>query len=428
MPQPQLLIIEADDAVPGAFGRIGLRHALERAGLPPSACRVTRLADFLSVKDHSPSVRGFAAWLLIGPETAAIDVDEALETLTHMHVPVALTRQTRGGREAPSPDEAVVGLDARTPLDATAAVLAALARQAQPQARLAAESRLLKRQHEGLSREMSRLDDELRMAMKIQRGFLPAELPAVGPLRVDVLWRPAGYIGGDLYDVTRLDEHHLGFSILDAVGHGVPAALMAIHLKQSLCQRELTPGQGGGYRLLEPGETLRRLNQNLLDLDRGSAALATAVVAVLDTRTGFLKVARAGHPLPLLLRRGEEPTTLGPDGPMLGVFACEEFKQDTVRLRNRDRLLFYSDGFEHAFPHEKAPTGPGRRMRVSSRHLTEFASLAEGPIDEAMDRFRLRLESQTGSLHPPDDLTLLCLAVDGSWAESAANTALAQAA
>ncbi len=422
MPQPQLLILEADDAFPGAFARIGLRHALERAGLPMSACRVQRLDDFLAGESQPGASTGFAAWLIIGPETSALAVDEALERLEDLHAPVALTRQVRGGQEAAAPGEAVVGLDPRTPLDATAAVLAALARQALPQAVLAAESRLLRRQHEGIAKEMSKLDDELRMAMKIQRGFLPAKLPVKAPLGVSVLWRPAGYVGGDLYDVCRLDEHHVGFYVLDAVGHGVPAALMSIYLKQIIRQRELTPGEGPGYRLLEPAETLARLNEDLLALDRGSTALATAVVAVLDTRNGRLTLARAGHPLPLLLRRGVEPERVGPEGPMLGVFACDDFGQETLSLTDGDRLLLYSDGFELAFPqdHPRKTARSNRRVRASDRYLEEFLDLAHGPCDAAMKRFRRRLEDEIGSLHPPDDLTLVCLAVDGAWGAEAA--------
>ena len=424
MPQPHLLILEADDAAPGAFGRVGLRHALEAAGLPADACRVARLADFASGDSGPTPATGFAAWLILGPGADPLLVDEALEKLEALHAPVALTRQDRGeGAATAASGEAVVGLDPRTPLDATAAVLAALARQAVPQALLAAEARMLRRQHEGLSREMSRMDEELRLAMKIQRGFLPTDPPACGPLRLGVLFRPAGYVGGDLYDVRRLDEHHLGVFVVDAVGHGVPAALMSIYLKQVIRQRELTPGRGPGYRLLEPAETLARLNRDLLGLDHGSTALATAVVGVLDTRTGALRVARAGHPLPVLLREGREPEAIGPEGPMLGVFASDGFEQREVHLRDGDRLLLYSDGFELAFPAAEDPEATARRrgrLRVSNRYLDEFRSFAGVPVDEAMDRFRERIDHEVGSLHPPDDLTLLCLAVDGAWGQGAA--------
>src|SRR5688572_9036270 len=83
----------------------------------------------------------------------------------------------------------------------------------------------LRRRDETLRFYMHRLDEELRLAARIQQDFLPKMLPQVGPVHFHTLFRPAGYVSGDLYDVTRLDERHVGFYIADAVGHGVPAAL-----------------------------------------------------------------------------------------------------------------------------------------------------------------------------------------------------------
>ena len=62
-----------------------------------------------------------------------------------------------------------------------------------------------------------RLDEELRLASKLQRDFLPRSLPEIGRVRFHTLFRPAGYVSGDLYDVARLDEKHVGFFVADAV-------------------------------------------------------------------------------------------------------------------------------------------------------------------------------------------------------------------
>ena len=70
-----------------------------------------------------------------------------------------------------------------------------------------------------------------------------------------------GYVSGDLYDVMRLDETHIGFYMADAVGHGMPAALLTMFIKNALVTKEIGPG---GYRLLAPGETIAKLNEVLL--------------------------------------------------------------------------------------------------------------------------------------------------------------------
>src|SRR5688572_8924311 len=83
-----------------------------------------------------------------------------------------------------------------------------------------------------------RLDEELRLAARLQQDFLPKSLPQVGPVRFHTLFRPAGHVSGDIYDVMRLDETHVGFYIVDAVGHGMPAALLTMFLKNAMVTKE----------------------------------------------------------------------------------------------------------------------------------------------------------------------------------------------
>ena len=100
---------------------------------------------------------------------------------------------------------------------------------------------------------MQRIDDELRLAARLQQDFLPKSLPRIGRVRFHTLFRPAGYVSGDLYDVMRLDEKHVGFYIADAVGHGMPAALLTMFIKNALVTKQIVEI---GYRLLAPGATM----------------------------------------------------------------------------------------------------------------------------------------------------------------------------
>ena len=78
-----------------------------------------------------------------------------------------------------------------------------------------------------------------------------------GDVTFDVLFRPAGYVSGDLYDVQRLDEDHVGFYVADAVGHGVPAAMMTVLIKHGMPMEQVS---GNGYRSRPPEEALRPRN------------------------------------------------------------------------------------------------------------------------------------------------------------------------
>ena len=122
------------------------------------------------------------------------------------------------------------------------------------------EFNLLHRRDDTINFYMNRLDEELRLAARLQRDFLPKSLPQLGDVRFHTLFRPAGYVSGDIYDVMRLDEQHVAFYIADAVGHGMPAALLTMFLKHALATKEI---YGGGYRLLKPSESMARLNEAL---------------------------------------------------------------------------------------------------------------------------------------------------------------------
>jgi phosphoserine phosphatase RsbU/P len=266
---------------------------------------------------------------------------------------------------------------------------------------LRSELTLLRRRDETLNFYLNRIDEELRLAARLQQDFLPKELPEVGPVRFRTLYRPAGYVSGDLYDVMRLDETHVGFYMADAVGHGVPAALLTMFIKQALVTKEIVPG---GYRLLPPAESLARLNQVLVDQNLAHATFATALYGVIDVQTLEVTLARAGHPAPMLIRGGPggEIEPLQPEGGLLGVFPDETYETATFRLATGDRLFLYTDGIEVAFGGETVDIARWRRELHDRRTLTS---------EQLLHEFAQHLDRQSGSLAPKDDVTVILVDV-----------------
>src|SRR5262249_7570073 len=125
---------------------------------------------------------------------------------------------------------------------------------------LSAEIEALRRRDETVKFYMHGVDEEMRLAARLQQDFLPKSLPQVGRVHFNALFRPVGYVSGDLYDVMRLDEANVGFYMADAVGHGMPAALLTMFVKNALITKQIQPG---GYRLIPPGEAMARLNDVL---------------------------------------------------------------------------------------------------------------------------------------------------------------------
>ena len=337
-------------------------------------------------------------------EASVFDVTAAFQ---EARIPLAID----GGQD-PVPaagtvlEPGVVALPAGTDAAVGFALLSALWAGTSAMSAMALELRLLHAQSSGMAGQFDKIDEELRMALKIQREFLPKSLPELDGLNFDVLWRPASYVSGDIYDVQRLDEQHVGIFIADAVGHGVPAALMTIYIKQAMVTRQITPGIGAGYRIVPPGEAIAGLNRAMIQQDAGAASLGTAAYGVLNTHTQRLTVARAGHPAPLLLRGDGTTQWLEPDGAMLGIFPDEVFENQTFDLEDDDRLLLYSDGFEVAFP------GKGSQGRLANEHYArEFEGLRRGSGEQALDFLQQRLDLQSGSLNQRDDLTVICTSV-----------------
>jgi len=262
------------------------------------------------------------------------------------------------------------------------------------------ENAMLRKFDTGMSTQMTQMDEEMRLAARLQVDFLPRQMPDFENVAFNVLFRPASYVSGDIYDVARLDEEHVGFFVADAVGHGMPAALLTIFLKRTLQTKELT---NSGYRLIPPDEALSHLNNELVSQQLSMCQFVTMVYAILNTRTLELQWARAGHPLPMRLRTSGDAQELDLDGALLGIFADEKFPLQKVQLEPGDSILFYSDGFESAF-HD--PSG-----MVNERYRLEFSKLAGDDASARFKRMVQELDKQEGSLHQRDDLTALLMTI-----------------
>lgn len=263
-------------------------------------------------------------------------------------------------------------------------------------ASLSEEIEALRKRDEAVKFYMHRLDEEMRLAARLQQDFLPKSLPEVGPVRFHTLFRPAGYVSGDLYDVMRLDERHVGFHIADAVGHGMPAALLTMFIKNALVTKEINPQ---GYRLLPPSETMSRLNEALVGQNLSYATFATAVYGMINTDTLKVSITRGGHPNPLILRADGSTETIQAEGSLLGIFEGEVFTQGEAQLYPGDRLMLFSDGIEVAFSDDKElDTDRWRRELEERRHLSS---------KEIIESLTFHLDNQYGSLTPKDDLTII---------------------
>jgi sigma-B regulation protein RsbU (phosphoserine phosphatase) len=261
--------------------------------------------------------------------------------------------------------------------------------------RLAERTAEVHRINKRLQQAYQQIDLELELARRIQQSFLPQSLPETPPARFAVHYRPSGHVGGDFYDVFRLDEDHVGFYVADAMGHGVPASLLTIFIKKGVRAKEII---GRQYRLVPPDEVLRQLNRDLIDQELADTPFITMVYALFDCRDRTLRFARAGHPHPLYVPRDGEPEFWQVSGSLLGVFDTQ-FTVQSQRLQPGDKVLLYTDGLETAAAEDQS--GADRLLDCAARHR-------ELPVHEFVARLSHDLVEQSAGT---DDLTLLGLEV-----------------
>ena len=244
------------------------------------------------------------------------------------------------------------------------------------------------------------LTEQLRLAGLVQRDFLPSHLPNSEETQWAAMFLPAEWVSGDIYDVTRIDEQHIGFYIADAVGHSMPAALLTIFIKQALVMRETVNNR---YRIFTPTETMRNLNTRMAGQKLSGYQFATCCYCLLNVKTRQLTFARAGHPYPILLRAGQPPQQLETRGALLGIFENAEFVQETVQLEAGDRLLLYSDGAESLIGHFDG---------TADMHFAEdLIEMNEAPVTKIIDRLMERAKDRRIDPAELDDMTIVGLEI-----------------
>jgi len=250
------------------------------------------------------------------------------------------------------------------------------------------------------------LDEQLRLAQRLQMDFLPRRLPDVAGAKFAARLEPAAWVAGDFYDIFRLDERHIAFYIADAIGHGIPAALLTVFVKKSLQAKRI---EGKTYELIAPDEALRLLNLDLLSAKLQETPFITMVYGLYNEATRECVYARAGHPRPLVVARDGTLEELEGEGPLLGIFSNARFESRRRRLEPGDRLLLYTDGAERVEP--VSVCNPERLYEI-------IRASAILPVEAMLDAVMaaVREAAQGGRL--ADDVTFVALELEDEAARA----------
>jgi serine phosphatase RsbU (regulator of sigma subunit)/ketosteroid isomerase-like protein len=241
------------------------------------------------------------------------------------------------------------------------------------------------------ARERERVEQDLRVAQRIQQASLPEEVPELEGWQINPYYKPAREVGGDFYDFLELPNEHLGLVVGDATGHGVPAALVMSTTCGMLRAVALTVDS--------PGEVLARVNE-ALSVRIPPNMFVTCFYAILDLKYGSLRYANAGHDLPYV-RRGGDAEELMARGMPLGLIPGMSYEEKETILEAGEAALFYSDGLVEAHNPGGEMFGFPRLRSLVAEHDEEGLL-----VDFLMDKLR----SFTGyGWEQEDDITLVTL-------------------
>lgn len=346
-----------------------------------------------------------------GNDLAVVLVDGSAVTKLHEQLSGLLRRLVKGNvatlvlgdaetlRRDGGPLVEWVGPDVA--LDEVVAKIGTLSRYAPLVKGLQRELDHLLRLGEQLNRYFGEIDQEMRLAGRLQGDFLPRELPQIPPYHFEILYRPASWVSGDMYDVFRVDEHHLGVFIADAMGHGVAAGLLTMFLRQALRPKQIN---GSDYRIVPPSEVLGLLHECLLRQRLPNSQFVTAVYGLLETETGVLTLARAGHPYPLVVDPSGSVREVRSNGSLLGLADVpSDFEETQVTIGADEKLVLYTDGVEELI------VVPGSDVGDTCTYTDMFQQLAKLSAADFTSALGQHLDTRAGSLHPADDITLVLL-------------------
>jgi sigma-B regulation protein RsbU (phosphoserine phosphatase) len=260
-----------------------------------------------------------------------------------------------------------------------------------PQIAIAIENARL---YERVARSEARLERDLRRAQEIQMHLMPGIAPAIPGLIVALAFHPARELGGDLYEFLAYGKDRHVIAVGDVSGKGAPAALYGAMASGTL--RSLAP-----QKLLPP-DMLKRLNVLLLER-KIEGHFITLTYAIWEPRTKSLRLANAGMPLPILVRRGQ-CRPIRAEGVPLGLLEHTEYQEVAVTLQSGDLFAMYSDGIIEAANPQQEEFGTRRLENVLRQN-------AWRPPQEIVDRTFEEVRTYEAGRPVRDDQTLVLLKV-----------------
>lgn len=243
--------------------------------------------------------------------------------------------------------------------------------------------------------EKQRLEKDIETARNIQKNLLPKTIPSFSNIQLSAFNSAARMVGGDYYDVIKLDNENLLFAIADVSGKGVSAALIMANLQaflKSICKQKIS---------------LPEATNMMNDLVCENATMGSFITffwGIINNNTKKLTYVNAGHNPPLLLRNGEI-TKLKKGGMILGVLpALNSYLYEIIQMKSNDTLILFTDGITEAMNSNGEEFSDERLEELMKKIYTKES-------DEILEIIKTEVKKFTLGAEQSDDITCLVIKI-----------------
>ncbi|MFA3782556.1 GAF domain-containing SpoIIE family protein phosphatase [Melioribacteraceae bacterium 4301-Me] len=243
--------------------------------------------------------------------------------------------------------------------------------------------------------EKERLEKDIEIARNIQKNLFPKTIPSFSNIKLSAYNSPARTVGGDYYDIIKLDEERLLVAIADVSGKGVPAALIMANLQaflKSICKQEFFLPQATNV-----------LN-DLVSENTMMGNFITFFWAVFNNNTKELIYVNAGHNPPLLIRNGQI-TKLKKGGMILGFLPTSTpYLYEVVQMQTNDTLVLFTDGVTEAMN--------SQGQEFTDERLEELLkNVYVNNANEILESIKTELKKFTNNAEQSDDITCIVIKI-----------------
>jgi len=227
-------------------------------------------------------------------------------------------------------------------------------------------------------------------ACDVQQRFMHNGVPTIDGISYSARCRQLRALGGDCYDFLPLPPNHLAFTIADASGKSLPAALVITNVQSSLRTAACFVGK-------DPAAVLGAVNRQLYTASLADR-FATLFYGVFDTTTHRLRYASAGHNPPMVMRRDGSISWLNNASLPLGISADSMYEVGILHLHPGDTVIAYTDGVIEAVNPSGEEWGVDGLKKAIVDHKEQHTDELVDVIFTSLDEFSRGRQTDDGTL------------------------------